>query len=205
MEALALVVVPVGVPEALGLPLHSEHVAVPQWWRDSHGPGVVLSYPFPTPLIQSPLSWQANGAFGVALVGGTGPQGTLARAGTDRAATALLTSLSERVVGRPIPSAGNVGVLRAMIVRDGVTEVVVPVALHGSALVTGSPSLGAAAFFTETLGIAPVLTDGAWVFTITPPLPLARIASPQRYATCTALFSAPSGAALATCLYGRTR
>jgi hypothetical protein len=185
IAALAVIIVPVAVPEALGLPLHSEHVAIPEWWRSAHGPAVVLSYPYPAGLIQSPLTWQANGSFAVALVGGSGPQGTLARAGADEAAQSLLVNLSLHVAGRVTATAANAAVIRGMVTRDAVTSVVVPVTLQGSALVAGSPSAGAAAFFIETLGIDPVVDRGAWVFDVVSPLPEPRIVTRARLAACT--------------------
>ncbi len=201
IAALAVIVVPVAVPEALGLPLHSEHVAIPEWWRTSHGPGVVLSYPFPAGLIQSPLTWQAQGAFGVALVGGSGPQGALSRAGADAAGTALLVNLSLHVTGRATATTASTAVIRAMVARDAVTEVVVPVTLHGSALVTGSPSIGAAAFFMETLGVDPVVDHGAWVFDLPSALPAPNLAPRQRVAQCTAAGASTQADALWSCLF----
>ncbi|HUD69493.1 MAG TPA: hypothetical protein VMQ40_04575 [Acidimicrobiales bacterium] len=200
VAALAVVVVPVAVPVALGLPLHTAHVAIPAWWRAAHGPGVVLSYPFPAGLIQSPLTWQAHDHFAVALAGGGGPQGALARAGADEAAEALLVNLSLHVAGRVIATAPNAVAIREMLVRDSVTEVVVPVKLHGSALVTGSPSAGAAAFFMETLGIDPVVDHGAWVFGVHGPLPSPRIVSAARVRSCTTAATSPRASALWACL-----
>jgi hypothetical protein len=199
--ALAVLIVPVAVPEALGLPLHTEPVVVPQWWLAAKGPAVVLSYPFASQLLQSPLSWQAHGAFSVSLVGGSGPQGTLVRAASDEPADSLLVDLSLRVKGRVTATSANAAVLRAMLSRDGVTEVVVPIDLRGSALVTGSPSIGAAAFFMETIGVDPVLDRGAWVFDVTGPLPAPRIASRARLATCTGPTTPPPASALWSCLF----
>jgi hypothetical protein len=201
VAALAVAVVPVAVPEALGLPLHTEQVVVPQWWRTARGPAVVLSYPFASQLLQSPLSWQAHDAFAVSLVGGSGPQGTLARAGDDAAAASLLVDLSLRVSGRVTATTANAAVLRGMLARDAVTEVVVPVTLRGPALVIGSPSIGAAAFFMETLGIDPVVDHGAWVFDVTGSLPTPRIASLARLATCTDAPTSPPAGALWSCLF----
>jgi hypothetical protein len=205
VAALAVVVVPVAVPEALGLPLHTEHVAIPQWWRAARGPGVVLSYPFASQLLQSPLTWQAHTGFEVSLVGGSGPQGTLARAGADAAAESLLVNLSLHVTDRVTATTRSATVIRAMLARDAVTEVVVPVVLRGSALVTGSPSIGAAAYFMETLGIDPVIDHGAWVFTLPSSLPAPRIASAARLAACTGATSARPAGELWVCLFGGAR
>ena len=200
---LAVVALPVIVPEAQGLPLRTVHVAVPSWWRAFEGPGVVLAYPFPGTLLQSTLSWQAHGGFAVSMVGGSGPQATVSRAGDDAAATAILDHLSLFTRTRPVASLVTAAPVRAMVVRDGVTEVVVPVSLHGGVLVTGAPSAGAAAFFIEVLGILPVVSHGAWVFHVPSQLPAPRLANPHKVALCIRLGAAPTG--LAHCVYEAAR
>jgi len=177
------VVLPVAIPVAASLPLRTVHVAVPQWWRAADGPGVVLAYPYPGIVLQSPLTWQSKGTFPVSLLGGSGPQGTISRAGRDALATAILDDLSypgsdRNVPGqtwpnrlRPHATPATAAPVRAMVARDGVTEVVVPVTLHSRFLVTGAPSPPAAAFFAQVLGLAPAVVDGAWVFHVPAVLP----------------------------------
>ncbi|HLK44698.1 MAG TPA: hypothetical protein VKT18_01855, partial [Acidimicrobiales bacterium] len=151
--ALALCVVPVAVPEAQGLPLRTVHVSVPGWWRSPPHHGVVLSYPFPGLVIQSPLTWQAEAGFPVSLVGGSGPQGTPARAGADQAATVILDALTSPPPHHtaPVASPATAAPVRAMLLRDGVTEVVVPEVVRGHYLAAGRPSGPAVAFFTQVL------------------------------------------------------
>jgi len=201
---LAIVVVPVAIPEAMSLPLKTEHVAIPTWWQHPRGHGVVLSYPFADRIFQGPLTWQAHDGFDVSLLGGSGPQAIAARAGADAAATALLSDLSLRVAGRPTASAANASLVRAMIGRDAVSEVVVPVSIIGSPLVTGAPSIGAAAFFMESLGLEPVVTHGAWVFDVSRGLSSPRIVTPTRLASCTAPGTTPPASVLWSCLMGAT-
>jgi hypothetical protein len=211
---LAVVVLPVAMPLAEALPLRTVHVAVPQWWRSAPGPGVVLAYPYPSVLLQSPLSWQAHGGFAVSLLGGSGPQGSLSRAGADTEATAILWRLSgtplpfgstdvlppsARGRGRPPADASTAAPVRAMVVRDGVTEVVVPVRILGRALVTGLPSAPAAVFFAEVLGVAPVVADGAWVFRVPAVLPAAHLVAPAQAKKCADVASA-APTSLAGCL-----
>lgn len=202
---LAIVVVPVAIPEAMSLPLRTVHVVIPTWWQRTKSQGVVLSYPFPGLVFQSPLTWQAHDGFDVALVGGSGPQGTPVRSGADAGADALLQNLTFRVAGRPVASAANASVLRAMIARDAVTEVVVPVTLLGPPLVTGAPSIGAAAFFMETLGQQPIVTHGAWVFSVRTSLGPPRIVASPLLDACTTPGTAPAPGALWSCLMGATR
>ena len=78
--------------------------------------------------------------------------------------------------------------------------VVVPVTLYGSALVTGSPSAGAAAFFMETLGIDPVVDRGAWVFDVLRPLPTPRLVSRARLVACTQASTPATAGRLWSCL-----
>jgi hypothetical protein len=200
--ALAVAAVPVAIPVIQSLPLRTVHVATPQWWRDHAGSGVVLSYPYPSTTIQSPLTWQAKDAFRVSMLGGSGPQGTLSRAGADATATAILEALSVKVTGRPTATASTAPSVRAMVARDAVTEVVVPVVLHGKPLVTGAPSVGAAAFFTQVLGIAPSVEHGAWVFHVTGALPQPVFVS-DAVATACAASAARAPASLGRCLLGR--
>ncbi len=209
---LGVVVVPVAIPVAQSLPLRTSHVGVPAWWRAVRGPGVVLAYPYPSTLLQGPLTWQAHGAFAVSMLGGSGPQGTISRAGDDAAATVVLNALSCGSFGcaggtsstapRPTATAPNAALIRSMVRRDGVTEVVVPVVVHGHYLAAGAPSAPAAVFFTQVLGQAPVLEDDAWVFAVRGPLADPHLVSAQLAAVCAGAGEArPSS--LAPCVLGR--
>jgi hypothetical protein len=89
-----------------------------------------------------------------------------------------------------------------MVARDGVTKVVVPVTLHGHFLATGQPSAPAGVFFTEVLGIAPMLRADAWVFPVAAPLLAApHLVAPGVAAGC-ALLAARVPSALAHCVLG---
>jgi len=200
LAVLAVVTVPVAIPVAQSLPLRTVRVAVPRWWRTVHGPGVVVAYPYPGEALQSPLTWQADSAFAVAMLGGSGPQGTVARAGADASATAILQLLSSRVTGRPTANSKNAAEVRAMLLRDGATEVVIPVTLKGDPLVTGAPSPGAAVFFTEVLGVAPRIERGAWVFAVTTPLAAPRLVPPVTAEACAGLATTLGAGALGPCV-----
>lgn len=197
--ALGIAVVPVAVPVAQGLPIRTMRIAAPAWWRHPT-PGVVLSYPFADTLYQSALSYQARSGFTVRLVGGSGPEGTLFRAGADEAAESLLFNLSFYVAGRPTASAATAQLIRAMVARDGVTEVVVPVRLHGLPIITGAPSVGAAAFFDQVLGIEPHVVRGAWVFDVRGPLPPSRIVTGSAASACEVAHATTDPAGLGACL-----
>ena len=208
---LAAVAVPVAIPVAQSLPLRTVHVAVPEWWRAAQGPGVVLGYPYPSTVLQGPLSWQAHGGFAVSMLGGSGPQGTVSRAGDDAAATVVLNALScgsFRCAGgppsdgsRPTATPRNAALIRSMVRRDGVTEVVVPVTVHGHYLAAGAPSAPAAVFFTEVLGTAPAIEHDAWVFPVRGPLPSPHLITAQLAAACAAL-GEQRPSSLAPCVLG---
>jgi len=89
-----------------------------------------------------------------------------------------------------------------MVARDGVTEVVVPVRLHGPPLVTGAPTRGAVTFFIEVLGLEPVVTHGAWSFEVPAVLPAPRLHDGAVAARCASVVS-PAG--FADCVYRAAR
>jgi hypothetical protein len=209
LVVLSGVALPVAIPVVQSLPLRTVHVAVPAWWRATRGPGVVLAYPYPGQVIQSPLSWQADGAFAVSMLGGSGPQSTLSRAGPDTAATAVLVDLATCPLcaghgPRPTATSSNADLVRAMIVRDGVTEVVVPTTLHGHFFATGQPPAPAAVFFTQVLGVSPAIEHDAWVFHVTGPLAPTHLVTPALAARCAAMAGAHGPSALGPCVLGGT-
>ena len=89
-----------------------------------------------------------------------------------------------------------------MIVRDGVTEVVVPETVHGHYLAAGRPPAPAAVFFTEVLGRAATIEDDAWVFGVRGPLASPRIVSATRAAACAKRTERSIPRALAPCVLG---
>jgi hypothetical protein len=200
---LAGVAVPVAIPVAQSLPLRTVDVRVPPWWRAVHGTGVVLAYPFPGQVTQSALTWQADAAFAVPMLGGSGPQSAPWRWGADGPAFAVLTALSNPLTPLPPPTASvaTAAPVRGLLARDHVTEVVVPVTLRGRPLAVGRPSEGAAVFFTQVLGTAPAVMRDAWVFTVDGPLPAPRFVPAARAARCAAR-AASDPTTLGRCLLG---
>jgi hypothetical protein len=192
--ALAVVVVSFAVPEAGSLPLRTVAVSTPAWWRAAPSGGTVLSYPFPGDTIESPLSWQAASGFTVALVGGSGPGATPARAGRDEAATELLDDLSFPLLGHASTTPAAAALVRAMVRRDHVTAVVVPVEVHGPALTAGGTrSSAAAVFFAEILGVVPRIVHDAWVFSTTSALPAPRLVASSRALRCASTIASRPG------------
>jgi hypothetical protein len=201
--ALALAVIPTAVPVAESLPIRTDTIAVPSWWRSAPSHGVVLSYPLPSLAIQSPLTWQAVGGYSVRLLGGSGPQGDLWRAGADEGATSVLDDLSNPLWPYPpIATASNAASIRAMVARDGVTEVVVPIVVHGSPLAVGAPSSAAVVFLAEVLGAAPDIVRGAWVFDVAHGVGAPRLLGRPGTIRCKAVARA-TPSAVGACVLGR--
>jgi hypothetical protein len=189
--ALGVAAVPIVLPVAQSLPLRTVHVSVPPWWRHAQGPGVVLAYPYPGDVMQGALTWQATGSFRVSMLGGSGPQSTVSRAGADARATRILDDLSTLVEylptrgpARPLATPATAGPVRSMVRRDGVTVVVVPIRLRGKWIQTGAPSAGAAVFFEQVLGLPAVVERGSWVFSVRGPLPAPRFAGTAVQIAC---------------------
>jgi hypothetical protein len=208
--ALGFVAVPIAIPVAQSLPLRTVHVATPAWWHRASGPAVVLAYPYPGDVMQSALTWQARGSFAVSMLGGSGPQSTVSRAGADARATMILDDLSTLVEylpvkgpARPLATPATAGPVRAMVRRDGVSVVVVPIRLHGKWIQTGAPSAGAAVFFEQVLGLSATIERGSWVFSVHGALPAPRFASTTAQIGCaTSVALAPS--TLTACLTAGT-
>jgi hypothetical protein len=87
-----------------------------------------------------------------------------------------------------------------MVERDGVTEVVVPVTLHGRPLATGAPSVGAAAFFVQVLGESPSVSHDAWVFDVRGPLGAPHLVAATVAARCEALAATAGPGSLGPCV-----
>jgi hypothetical protein len=203
--ALALAVVPTAVPVVQSLPIRTAAITVPQWWRSAPSHGTVLSYPFPSLAVQSPLTWQAVGGFSVRLLGGSGPQGDLWRAGADERATSILDALSNPLLAskdKPSASAAAAPIL-AMLVRDHVTDVVVPIVVRGSPLTVGAPSSVAVVFFLQVLGSTPRIVHGAWVFDVADGVPGPHLLSHSQAHHCVAIARTTPDAVAACVLASR--
>ncbi len=198
---LAVAMVPLAIPVFDSLPLRTMSITTPPWWRASPSRAVVLAYPFPSLAIQSPLSWQARDRYGVRLLGGGGPQAQIFRAGADESATSVLDQLSNPLQPMPALTAAVAASVRAMVGRDGVSEVVVPIHLVGPPLATGRPSRVAAVFFTEVLGVAPSIHEDAWVFDVAVALPKSRLLSAASAQACAHRAEADAGS-VAACVLG---
>jgi dolichyl-phosphate beta-glucosyltransferase len=185
LVALGVLVVSLAVPESGAIPFRTVAISTPSWWRATPRNAVVLSYPFPGRTIESPLAWQASSAFATELVGGAGPGALPSRGGADERAITILDTLSFPLLSRTAATPSTASAIRALVRRDGVTEVVVPVVVHGGTLSAGgTPAAAAAVFLAEVLGQAPVVVRDAWVFDVTGGLRTARLVPPVVATRC---------------------
>lgn len=165
----AVALVPEAHVLAPNLPVVMRPVTVPRWFSTAsrHLPAgtVLVTYPFATADSQSSIPWQAISGLPYQMAGGGGPAGTIARAGSDKAAFAILRQAS--VVGLAPPSLdhANLSSVRNAFHDWRVTLVVVPGDTGLPSFQTGRGTAYGVAFFTAVIGSAPVWQDGAWVWT----------------------------------------
>jgi hypothetical protein len=126
---------------------------------------VLLSFPAPFSGIQAAMSWQAVNRMHYSQAGGSGPQGTPARAGSAAPGFNVLTALGLGV-GAPLPtgSPADIAAVRHALRVWQVTTVVVSTNPAAPSLQQGHDATYAAAFMTTVLGRLPVTQAGAWVW-----------------------------------------
>jgi hypothetical protein len=183
-------VVPMVADEAGNLPLTTRAVTLPAWFEEAGPhlpPGqVVLAYPAPFALQQSAEGWQAVDGLDYALVGGSGPESLLERAGPERAGQAVISAASFSLDGPPAPSAANLGAVRRALRGWGVTEVVMPDPAPLPRYEQGTNPAAALGLFTLAVGRAPRFSDDAWVWGGVRRPGAARSISAAAFAACTA-------------------
>jgi hypothetical protein len=170
VTAVATVVLAVAavVPVALtfDVPLRVERTAIPPYLRQVAptlpANSVMLTMPFAISGLSEPMLWQAVDGFHFRLAGaalktpdsGGGP----IEHGQPGSARWVLTNLS--LLGEPLPSgtAHQLFTVRQALVQWHVNEVVIAGNSRDPVYASG--------FFTKALGVAPVFTHGAWVWTL---------------------------------------
>jgi hypothetical protein len=204
--AAALAVAAVGVwSMASGVvsnvPIAAQTVTVPRWFTQvapNLPPGqVVLTYPAPFTLFQSPEDWQAVEGMHFALVGGSGPESVLQRAGKEKAGQIVIADAAFSLTGPPHPTDAHVGAVRRALAGWGVTTIVMPdptvLPPYEVALNPGA-ALG---LFTVATGRAPTFEAGAWVWHDVHLLDDPRTVSPQAFTACVSVGVRPTRDALA--------
>lgn len=166
--AFAAAVVPLLVPLARTVPYAIHPVKVPTWFTRagrSTAPGtVVLIYPAPFSGIESPMAWQAVDAMSFTQAGGSGPQSVPSRDGRQRAAMAVLSSLSFGFTPAPVGTPSQLASVRRALRAWGVTTVVVAEDPPQPLFIGGRDPWYAAAFITAALATVPRFEDGAWIW-----------------------------------------
>ena len=193
------------------VPFTATAVVLPRWFDGAAPhlpPGrVVLVVPAPFTLIQSAEDWQAVGGMHFALVGGSGPEGIPARAGTERAGQKVISAASFSFDGPPPPTAANLHAVRSALAGWGVTDVVVPDPASLPRYERGTSPAAALGLLTMAIGQRPQFHDDAWVWGHVRSLGPLRAISSEAFAACTAptrLFS-PSVFSVPDCVISASR
>ena len=119
--------VPIGTYFADGLPLTTQKVQLPEWFRTvaPNLPAKQVLLVFPYAFRQSNMTWQAVDRMSFAMVGGGGPNSLPSRAGKERDGARYLSNVS--IAGGPQDiGPGEVAAVRAALDGWGVTGVVFP-------------------------------------------------------------------------------
>lgn len=163
----AIALLPVLIFLAGSVPLTTQHVAVPDWFRTAatHLPAKAVLLIFPAAYaVESSESWQLAAGMRFAMVNQGGPGGILARAGPERNGQAVLASISYRFGPQPRIVPENILAVRDALNKWGVTIVVLPdqAGLPEYDDVPSVPTV--AAVMTAATGALPVRMDNAWVW-----------------------------------------
>lgn len=162
-------IVPTAVYLAETLPITTQPVALPDWYRTvaprltSHQ--VLLSFPVPYSGIQSAMVWQAVDRMHFAMVGGGGPEGIASRDGIERPGEVLLGAATYSEFFNPLVFTPNsLSAIRQSLGQWGVTTVVVPDQsdLPVYDQVTSVPFV--VGLMTAVVGRAPIHQADAWVW-----------------------------------------
>ncbi len=199
LAVVAVAVVPPAAYLARTVPLTTQPVVVPEWFRtvaprlSAHQ--VLLVVPAPFSALQSALTWQSQSHLVFAMAGGDGPGSEPAGVGGHPLAQRLLAGVSGTFGAPPVTPAGILAVRRA-IGAWGVTEVVQPDQPGLPAYDRPFAPRAAVALLTAALGTAPHLESRSWVWRVSarPPPPV--LLSTARFTGCTG-GSGPSSAVAA--------
>jgi hypothetical protein len=162
-----IALVPIVWYYAGSLPLTTQQVVLPRWYRTvaPHltGRQVILAFPVPWAFLQSSMTWQAVDSMSFDQVGGGGPNSILERAGKERAGQTILGSLS--IASSLKVTSEQVTSTRQALDGWGVTMVVVPdsasLPLYEKAYTVRSITV----LITAATGQRPTRQAGAWVWT----------------------------------------
>jgi hypothetical protein len=207
----AAAIVPMAGDVAGNVPLTTAAASLPAWFTDvgSHLPPgqVVLAYPAPFALQQSAEGWQAVDGLTFAMVGGSGPESVLSRAGSERAGQAVISAASFSLTGPPSADTANVDAVRRALAGWGVTTIVVPDPRALPRYERGSGPASALGLFTLAVGRAPSFSHDAWVWSGVRRPAQRRAIGAEAFAGCTstARWDGPSRLAVPACVLAASR
>jgi hypothetical protein len=210
-SAVLVLVAVVPVVATFDVPITVTRVGIPPYLRHQapalSAGTVLLTIPFAVSGSSEPMLWQAVGGMHFRLAGAAlktpNPLGGPVGQGAPGTARRIMSDLS--IVGEARPS-GTVAQLRT--VRNALERWQV-----GQVVIAGDSidPVYAAGFFTKALGVAPVYTDRAWVFSLSPGWEATTPAFGISLAACRGAAAAPAAQAdplfMSTCVLfaaGRT-
>lgn len=211
LAVAGVAVVPLGFAMAGNFPLTTRDVALPRWFSEAapHLPSdqVVLTYPAPFTLEQSAEGWQAMDGLHFAMVGGSGPEGLLRRAGRERAGQEVVSASSFSLDGPPQPTPANVDAVRQALSEWGVTQIVMPDPASLPRYDRTTSPAAAVGLLTVVVGRKPAFRDDAWIWSGVRSLGVRRTISEGAFAGCTttALWERPSHQAVTDCVMAASR
>ena len=161
--------VPIASYYSSGVPLTTQPVVVPAWFRTvaPHlgADQVVLAFPVPFALFQSAMTWQAVDTMSFAMVGGGGPDALPARAGQEAVGQTDIGNLSISSAGSQTITPTEVAAVRRALDGWGVTTVVVPDPAHLPTYEQLHLVRDATVLITAATGQPPIRQADAWVWT----------------------------------------
>ncbi len=168
LSVATVALVPVAVYLAPSVPITTQAVRVPAWFRSVGrslpGGQVVLVLPAPFGVTQSAMTWQAVDGMHFSLAGQGGPGGVLQRAGVARAGQQAIVDDSFYFSSGPSLSAATVAAVRTALSDWGVTTVVIPDEPRLPAYERIRSVTEAAVLMTAATGERPVFEAQAWVW-----------------------------------------
>lgn len=186
----AVAIVPVAAYLAPTVPLSTQPVVLPTWFRTVaphlRGHQVLLVFPVPNQVIESAMTWQAVDGMAYTMALGGGPGGTQSRAGSLRPGDTVIGNASFSFT-RQVLHPGDVAAARSALDGWGVTMVVIPdqPGLAPYDRVSWVPF--AVGLVTAATGRPPVRQAGAWVWTGVRSAGSPADLTSQEFVRCTAL------------------
>lgn len=154
----------------VGIPLTTQPVVLPTWFTKVaptlRGHQVLLAFPPSFTAMQSAMTWQAVDRMHYSMAGGGGPNGLIARAGSEAPGQTVLNNLSIAGPSRwasPI-SADGVTAVREALGGWGVTTVVLPDTTKQPSYARVYQVRTIAILITAATGRRPIRQADAWVW-----------------------------------------